>query len=345
MHDTQHDVMMRLNVLERRVTALESEATDAECPEVEPTEEDAAIARVRKWVGDQLASAEVRVLLAALDRARQERDDARAEAAALVERPTVEPSEEDRIIERWRGFMDRERATGGLWTMTTSEIRHVLAALDRVTADARSLATRTAIAEAHQIFLHATMEKQRQERDDARSELAAARALTIALRAQLAARTDAKPMGWVNLYDGEEGRTVFRNTFRSHEEAQHFAAPNVLRTVPVFEHPPVAPLVTGTFTDAEIEEAIRTGWANFGLDGNQNALVDEMQSALRPLFDRAARGPVVGACVVRESGNVSATFTYDTNQTVNEGRAVREAEEYGGIAYLLHRGDVIGGEK
>ena len=294
MHDTQHDVMMRLNVLERRVTALESGATGKESLQVEPTDEDAVIARVRKWVGDQLASTEERVVLAALDRARQERDDARTEATAL--------------------------------RVTEENLRAQLAGKDAAT-----------------VRLHAQLDDFEDVHEQLAQQIEKRDAENNELRAQLAARTDAKPMGWVNVY--AEGRGPRTLVWSTEEDAKDAAMPYVIRTVPVFEHPPVAPLVTGTFTDAEIEEAIRTGWANFGLDGNQNALVDEMQSALRPLFDRAARGPVVGACVVRESGNVSATFTYDTNQTVNEGRAVREAEEYGGIAYLLHRGDVIGGEK
>lgn len=327
MHDTQHDVMMRLNVLERRVAALESGATGKESLTVEPSVEDAAIARVRERQADvfgclRVTREERSHFLAALDRARAERAGAILCVGCDKDFPT------------WK-----ERR------------QHVL--------------------QCDKHPLSVALREREKERDDARTEAAALRAklakaqswsdamdckvrdvthdyVTLAersnariaeLEAQLAARTDAKPLGWVNVYPDE------LHIFMDEDEASDVASldEDVVRVaVPVYEHPPVAPLVTGTFTDAEIEEAIRTGWANFGLDGNQNALVDEMQSALRPLFDRAARGPVVGACVVRDGSTFTWPDAYGTQKSC-EHYATEYVKTHGGTAHRLHLGDVIGG--
>ncbi len=155
------------------------------------------------------------------------------------------------------------------------------------------------------------------------------------LRAQLAARVDAKPMERLPI----DGMHWFENGLRMAKPA-----------VPVYEHPPAAviePTTTGaTAMDAEIIASIRELENVDGFPILYNATINHIVAVLRPLFDRAEhREPpkAVGACVVWKGGEVARSWmpTEYRAQKQCESLAVQNAILDAGTAHRLVLGEEI----
>lgn len=242
----------------------------------------------------------------------------------------------------------RERIATNVW-LRDGDVSKVLAALDRATAerdgwekDARNLAM--AHHDAHKRIrdLDAQVAHYRLSWESAERTINALRA---DLRAQLAARTDATPLGWMNVYEDGPSMQIHRTKELAEDGARTDKGeigPRVKRVaVPVYEHAPrpVAPV-----SDLDIIRALE---GVFDMH-QESILARQCVTALRPLFDRAAASApalqVVGACVVKDGKMIASWFVTDGfTQDAADAYAERVAKEHGGTAHRLYAGERIGG--
>lgn len=232
----------------------------------------------------------------------------------------------------------RERIATNVW-LRDGDVSKVLAALDRATAerdgwekDARNLAM--AHHDAHKRIrdLEAQVAHYRLSWESAERTINLLRA---DLRAQLAARTDAKPLAWVNVYQD------CVSAWNTEAKAKEVASPRAIGVaVPVYEHAPrpVAPV-----SDLDIIRALE---GVFDMH-QESILARQCVTALRPLFDRAAASApalqVVGACVMREGYVEVFSRSSFGNQREAEAAADRTSKTHGGTAHRLYAGERIGG--
>ena len=289
-------------------------------------------------------------------------------ASAAAESPVGASSEEGAAgttEERAAIARVRRQAKAGVFT-TPVDVRHVLAALDRATAerdgwekDARNLAM--AHHDAHKRIrdLDAQVAHYRLSWESAERTINLLRA---DLRAQLAARTDAKPSWWVNVYP-----SLSDAIHRSEESARAAASSDATRVaVPGYEHAPRpvapkcdchlherqvcdvcqgvggkdtpdAPRPVAPVSDLDIIRALE---GVFDMH-QESILARQCVTALRPLFDRAAASApamqVVGACVVREGKAERVWGTGAFRQSRCEELAKEHAPGDGGTAHRLYR--------